>query len=388
LNDVTGQHLPRKAFTLVELLIVMAILAVVAVLAVPTASRVWAVTRRQLCRENLRQLGTAYFIRKGLDAQRGLSDEGANVFQSRVTAQPIGADAVVYSDVFGLDNWGQVLRASMGLSGRALQCPSMVPIGSEAVRHGVFPDIRLRVWGSGGAECSDYEIYVTGAFSYWDYGPASRWEDQPGIWKMNAAPLAEDYPEWRDNTDRLPEYVSSEDPDTWWYLLETARYGDDYHAGGDLDYNDVVLKVTETADQLIIEPFQLYGWAGQTYNLVCADTGQVFGDTTHSVGRDEEALGPFAFNKMAVSYGLNSRAMIFGGGAHRVLMLDYKHRACHVGPDTRDPDAWDTLQAPRHLGEANVLFSDGAVDSHRPEEIDPRQSEAVYKLYWAATGEP
>jgi len=50
---------PRKAFTLVELLVVVAILAVLIALLLPAMGKAKAATRAAVCRSNLSQVGVA-----------------------------------------------------------------------------------------------------------------------------------------------------------------------------------------------------------------------------------------------------------------------------------------------------------------------------------------
>ena len=377
IHQVGGAGDPR-AFSLTELLVVLGVLASLAAIVVPTIGRSVELARRAICSANLRQIGTAYGAHKAAELTEGYVSVAENPFEARATAQPIGADLPVYSYVLSPDNWATVLASRVGGKG-AFDCPSIQP----SSRYGALPDLRLRVWGTGGAEKTDYEIFITGAFNYWDYGTASQCYQHPGIWKFNSEPQAADFPEWRDNSDRMPQYEPGEDPNVYWYLLETARYGDDYHAGGDLDCNDLVLKITETDDGILIEPYQLYGWAGQTYNLVDAESGQVIGSETESVGRDGN-FGPFKFDRTNTSYGMNSETATMSPGSHTVLVLDYNHSACRVGEAAADGlGTWDDLKAPRHLGKCNVLFGDGSVQTLAPDRLDPTDA-TNYQTYWAS----
>ena len=377
----TGTTSPRRGFTLTELLVVMAILAVIGVVAVPTVKQMAAISRRTVCANHLSAIGQAYYSCKADEVNRGMAPGTYNPFEPQVSAQAIGAEAPQYSDILRAENWASVLKPHLGGT-RALECPSFDP-GSE---FGVLPDIRLRVYGDGGAEKSDYEIYITSAFPYWDYGPAKYCHSQPGIWRRNSAPVASDFPEWRNAVDQMEQYEPGDNPNVSWYMLETARYGDDYHAGGDLDWNDLVIKVTETTSSVIIEPYQLYGWAGQVYNLVDPDSGVVYGSETESVGRDGN-MGPFEFAKTTVSYGMNSQEAKIVPGIDRILALDYGNRVCYTGPTQRDDVPWDALKAPRHLGKSNVLYADGGVVVHDPDTINPEAPGRNYNTYWAPLGD-
>lgn len=376
-RDNTTAH---EAFSLVELLVVLAVLAVLVGLVVPGIARLAAISRRALCANHLGEIARAYYSCKFNETSKGLTSASFNPFQAQISAQAIGAADPQFAEILSPDNWGSVLRPYLG-GERALHCPSFDP-GSE---FGVLPDIRVRVYGDGGAEKSDYEIYVTGAFEVWNYGSASECYVPPGIWRRSTAPQAEDFPEWQDAVDKMEQYEPGDNPNVSWYMLETARYGDDYHAGGDLDWNDLILKVTETSSSVIVEPYQIFGWAGQVYNLYDADSGAVYGSETESVGRDGN-LGPFEFAKTTVSYGMNSHEELLTPGLHRVLALDYGHRTCYSGPTVREDVPWESLKAPRHLGKSNAVFSDGAVEQHDPDLINPEASDENYRAYWAPIG--
>ena len=364
-------------FSLTELLVVLGIMALLAAIVVPTVGRTVGLARRALCAGNLRQIGNAYGVYKARELEQGLLYSSEDPFDPRVTAQAIGADLPSYSRVLSADNWASLLKGSADAA--VFDCPAIAP----STRFGAMPDIRLRVWGDGGADKTDYEIFITGGFPYWDYGSAADCESHPGIWKLATEPIASDFPEWRDNSRMMPKYEPGDDPNTYWYVLETARYGNDYHAGGDLDCNDLVLKVTETDDGIIFEPYQLYSWAGQVYNLVDGESGQVYGSETESVGRDGN-FGPFGFDRTNTSYGVNSEVSSLPLASHNILVLDYNHSVCRVGAAVDEQSGgWDDLKAPRHLGKCNALLGDGAVEAFNPDQIDPQQP-ANYEAYWAS----
>ena len=367
---------PRLGFTLVELLIVLSVLGLVVTLAIPSYLRSVELARRALCQNNLRGLGSGYHACLiGEPAREGSFDP----FATRIYGTEMGGEGVASSGLLGTENWASVLRSRLGVGPKLFDCPSANPDDT----FGTMPDIRLRVWGeSWQGSHAEFEIYVTSTFPHWDYGPASRLAKQPGIWKFGELPEG-GLPEYGDNVALLPEYTPGPNPDIYYYVLDTGRWGDEYYAAGkaDLDYNDIVLKVDETGDQVVIEAFQLDSWAGYNYNLVCADTGEVYGDRDNSIARGYN--GPFTFSYVPVSYGINSQANAMPAGVDKVLILDYRSDVCNVGEQMGLDEGWDTLKAPRHLGECNVVLGNGTVRSVAPDEIDPEASDENYRTYWS-----
>ena len=84
----------------------------------------------------------------------------------------------------------------------------------------------------------------------------------------------------------------------------------------------------------------------------------------------------------ASSYGMNDIADKFwSGDANKILLVEYDSIVARVtGPDAQD--IWDELVAPRHFGLLNVLYEDGHVEIHAPEEIDPRITEFHDRFWW------
>lgn len=69
-------------------------------------------------------------------------------------------------------------------------------------------------------------------------------------------------------------------------------------------------------------------------------------------------------------YGMNNRVHRFIKDSTKILVLEYDKLVAEVvGPDATD--IWDDLVAPRHSGTLNVLYEDGHVRAHRPDDISP-----------------
>lgn len=101
------QHRSRKAFTLVELLVVIGIIAVLIALLLPVLSRAREQARRTKCLANLRTLGQAMFLY-------------ANNYKDRL---PNGNPPQVWSDAAAAD-WVMVNFAEDVKDKRVFHCPS------------------------------------------------------------------------------------------------------------------------------------------------------------------------------------------------------------------------------------------------------------------------
>jgi prepilin-type processing-associated H-X9-DG protein len=85
-------------------------------------------------------------------------------------------------------------------------------------------------------------------------------------------------------------------------------------------------------------------------------------------------------------YGMNARAHRLYQDSPKILVVEYhKPVADVVGLDA--PDVWSYEVAPRHLGMLNVLYVDGHVESHRPDDISP-EVPALNNELWRPTNDP
>jgi len=364
---MTRRQRHAAAFSLTELLVVISVFCLLAAMCLPTFARMVAIARRVHCAENLRSVATAYEARAAVAASGDLP--------------PLEARG-----------WVTGIAPFLGGNLDTLACPE------DESRRLFVPDVKMFVWGSGGAARSDYFINLTTCYPYWLEGPCADVRPPPGIWKIAEAHLHTGgyYGEafglaglagGRNNTDVLPIYTPGPDPNVYWYVLETARYGEDLHAGGDLDYDDIVVRVTENraARRIEIEPIRI--WEGQVYNLVGPDgTWWPSGTSDPQANRDQSVgspgtMGPYFFPMGRTSYGMSLYAQAIPHGLRKVLALDYRDQVVEVGPDAQIGAGWDNLGAPRHLGKCNVLFGDGSVEAIEPDTIDPGL-DANDAMYW------
>ncbi len=356
-----------KAFSLTELLVVLAGLALIVAICVPLVSHIIPIARRTSCAANLHAIGQAYATRKSVEH---ISSIGK----------------------FSTGGWPSTLLPYFGNNLKTLLCTEVV----EVTR--TIPDVQLFVWGSGGATRADYALDLTGSYPYWLEGNCWDIEPPPGMWKVGEAKLhaggyhgeslgLTGFSGGQDNTMNLPKYKPGPNPDVYWYVIETARYGEDLHAGGDLDYDDIVVRVTvnHASGRLELQPFRI--WDGQVFNFIGPDgtvwpsgTKDLDANRHQSVG-DGNNMGPYMFPMRETSYGMSLYANEFPANLTRkILALDYGQEVVNVGSSKMTD--WDLYRAPRHMEESNVLFADGAVQSMDPDEIDPDFPDNEAK-YWA-----
>ena len=106
------------------------------------------------------------------------------------------------------------------------------------------------------------------------------------------------------------------------------------------------------------------------------------GDSLFSVERFVRpgAFGEFGLGTVVVDYGINNRVHKFKIDGRKILMVEYsKSVADVVGPDAAD--VWIDNMRPRHFKTMNVLYGDGHVESHVPDEIDPIDA-FIHRKWW------
>ena len=107
MRHVGTSEMPRRGFTLVELLVVVGIIAVLIAILFPVFSRAREQARRTKCLANLRTLGQAMFIYANQHKDRLPNGNGPMVFED-----PLAAD------------WVMVNFADEVKDGRVFHCPS------------------------------------------------------------------------------------------------------------------------------------------------------------------------------------------------------------------------------------------------------------------------
>ena len=353
------RRIGRGGFTLAELLVAMGVLLVLLAVVVPSFSRLLAIGRRAQCVLNLRRIGEAYGACK---ADGRLTDVG-----------PLEAQA-----------WSQLLKRYVGRQVEVYICPEDHDPDVVGV-----PNVRVRIWNG---DAWLYEVDLFTVYPYWLEGSHADFDYRPGVWKVNDEYYQSlgidhgnsfaDAPNFSYSPfdNQLPEYTPGDDPKVYWYLMEDQRSGNEFgDAAGDGSLNDLHVQVTEQPGgtwecTFFRDPASIYH-----YDLLPPDDGEEI-EWIGSRGNN----GPYTFKAGDfVSYGMNSYVGRMSPGVRKIVAIDYEAQVCWVGPAAASQsDGYGDLVAPRHLGKLNALFSNGAVETMAPEEIDPEISE-LHERYWA-----
>lgn len=321
----------------------MAVLGLLLAIVLPTFGHVLSMGRRAACQANLGHIGQAYNARR--------ADEHAG-----------------NRTVFKADHWTRALAPYLGNHPRALWCPE------DEDPFGGLPDVKI--W----CPARSYYLEMFSAYPYWLESAARDIAGgTPGVWKLNDeayTAIAPFIQERRNLVDLLPQYSPGMNPKIYWYLFEDQRSGEDLWAADDKDFEDLIIRVVEKANNSV-ELTCKRGVTFHTFDLVGPDD-QVF----EQVGSGNN--GPFFFQGTGyISYGMNWRGEFITGGLRKVLVVDYETEVCNVGADAPPyiGQGWDEMKAPRHFNQVNVLFSGGEVRAMDPDTIDP-DLDANDAQYW------
>jgi len=355
---------PRPiGFTLVEMLVVIAVIGILLAIALPAMQSSRSAVRSTQCANRLRQLGVAYKQRSSL-GQRPLKSQ----------------------------HWTVELRPYVEDVSVVFECPSGEPLGTEIVA-GAPSDSRGAGQGSAGE--------ATNGGSSPNYGLV---EGRGFValegWALRVRIMHGHEPEPR-NTFDVPLDPGHQRVRLLDFAADGYRLG--FEDSQDNDFDDHVLDLRLQSPEGILITSQ-GGTTWHIFSVVDAggnEIAELAGVSGWNPNAPRGRSAQYLFNPTAASspagglpaqvvvlghYGMNARASRFSSSdSHRVLMLDYtKPVADVVEPDPTD--AWPILVAPRHGGAANVLFVDGRVQAKTPAEIDPRDPRLQHKFWRPARG--
>ena len=323
-----------RGFTLVELLIVLAVLSLLMTVIVPSLTRAAAIARRTQCQTNLKHLSEAFLAHR--------------------SAMALGID----DQITIADQWPVHLSPYLDRNERALLC--MEDYSPE----GAFENFQILRQAIGGAPDWDLGLFTTEPV--WEQHNMWELEDNPpGIWRLNESQYeAITLAEMKYIVNELPRYEPGDNPDVYYYLVEDLRTGDpngESWATGDRDYEDIVIRVEELPTGRVSFEME-FGATMFNFDLITED------ETFTSI------KGPnryFEFDGLVkYSYGLNWHADTIQPGQRAILGLDYDTDVVYVGTDYT-AEHWEHFRAPRHLGEVNVVYTTGEVMALELDQIDP-----------------
>jgi len=305
----------RDAFTLVEILVVIAVIALLLMIMMPSYQQAQALTRATLCRNNLAKLSTAFGTHAG------------------------GAAASTLKGAFGLptsDLWPAVPYDV---------CPVKTVF--------ICPEKDDKSAYSMPTEPLDGLVYV-----HPDRGFSVPFTEC-GLGKMNFGT--------RRGQDSRGVYIEcgTDDND-----VVTASYMDN-------DGHDGLMRVYLMSTGEVILKLLKYS-CGESNCVLYRGKPLFPDDVTNPADHHYGWLGPGTSKNgrevelsrgMQCSYGINERSGELHYGDSRVLLVDYDKIIVDLS-DAKCPSLLSTA-AQRHLGKLNVLFADGAVRATGPTQLDP-----------------
>jgi len=386
-----GTRLVRRAFTLIELMIVIAIIGILVALLQPGFTLVTAAANQMRCATNLHRLWQAVSMRTG--------DETSQASKRLLRASAWPSQVLPY-----LESGAQFMICPQG--GESLSADS----ASAASQSSGFTD------GAGGGDTS------SGGGSSGDdwpqsYAQISDLADfktekgggvvyyvtlEEGLWCLKlsdeqyAAARAQNLLNNSSNADFIRTkfdcvYHPGANRHTYWLCVEGH--------GGDDDFKEALIHVMEQKDGSFSLDIST-GDHGSTNSLVSKPEGVKLADLPPNISGvhitlkpaddpDPVAGGggggslyarnqeddPIANSVVSTSYAMNVYYPQMVSKGSKILLMDYTKYLAYVnddwGGDKMDPDQTGVPLFARHSGRMNVLYADGSVVAEDPKDVDP-----------------
>jgi prepilin-type N-terminal cleavage/methylation domain-containing protein/prepilin-type processing-associated H-X9-DG protein len=311
----------RRGFTLVELMIAIAIIGVLCGLLAPAVQRIRQAAYRTQCANNLKNLGFAY-------------RHWRDVYQVKT---------------FPTTSWVSELSPYVENAKITYRCP----LGE--------------LYDSAGGDGMSIAVFLNNRSTpllFSDYGNTN-------IIKIEKA------------GSRCRKSSRYADPGNGGWIAEFELTYDTADRNNVLDFNDLYLLIEpQTNGTTKVTYFrgddggtvtsggnQFVDLLDQILNPVCTDI----------------RIGQFGYipgTGQPTSYGINSRAVALDLDAAKILLVEYKNTIARVvAPANADLALYGTNIAPRHVGLLNVLFADGHVDVRSPVDVDPRDATTLASFW-------
>jgi prepilin-type N-terminal cleavage/methylation domain-containing protein/prepilin-type processing-associated H-X9-DG protein len=391
-GQAMGASFVRRAFTLVELMIVIAIIGILVALLVPGLGVVSSVADQMRCATNLHRLWQAVSMRT--------ADE-----TSQVRKRPLRATA-----------WPSQVLPYLESGSTFMICP----VGGESLSEGgASAGSQDTTWGSGDGAASggasggggddwtpsyarisdlaDFKTEKGGGVFYFIALEEGRYclklsEEQ------YAAARAANLLNNSDNADNIRDkfntaYQIGANRHAYWLCIEGV--------GGDDDFKEAMIHVTEQKDGSFSLEIST-GTHGSTNSLVSKPEGVKLADLPPNISGVQVTLkttddpepaatagglgvsslystiqadDPIANSVVSTSYAMNVYYPQMNSKGAKILLMDYTKYLAYVnddwGGEKMDPDQTGVPIFARHGGRMNVLYADGSVAAEDPKDVNP-----------------
>lgn len=336
----------RNAFTLVELMVVIAILALLVAMLVPSMSSVMSLTRSTLCQNNLQKLGEAFTIASATRVVGGSAGLGT------------GSNEVVhpYPDAM---LWPGTPKNSVA-DITIFTCPEEE---SKEKKGSVLDMFRLLEYRN---EYGSFTMDNVGSKAYLYI---ARGGVDPEMGAFTEFLLQDD------NNNGQYEIMGF---NTWW---DTDGYVRIYHSG-----------YCWVPAQLPPQMVSLYPGAGgpgfpNRLNS-CGDQNQIWFRGKPAFGtnaqvsqyrgqKDRPGYKLFEWTPWITNYGISSAIQHYPYGTRALVLVDYPELIADL-EDPLEVEA-NLAKSARHLGKLNGLWGDGSVSKHMPIHLSPRLNRKVWE---------